>query len=276
MSKNNFGFSFVKKGYDVDEVERYIVNQKNECENSLSEQKQRIFELKEALLKSENSLKEYKEKSETVGKAIIQAVAKADEIEKIALIKYRQEIERLKAFHDKWMAYYNRILRKYPLNEDLSAASKFNNGMKKALYLEGQNEEVTETAKRLEKTFDDENARLEKKNGKLTVKIARKSEKNEKKADSVKKTLVENGFDPIARISKYLEDAANVDIETPSVSPETTQKHNKDVNIEEAAAKNSVDEYSDRSQLGFSFQEALNPKEDLEQIMRDLGLFSEE
>ena len=36
------------------------------------------------------------------------------------------------------------------------------------------------------------------------------------------------------------------------------------------------DEYTDRSPAGFSFEEALHPKDDLEDIMRDLGLIMDD
>lgn len=315
----NLDFNIVKKGYDPDQVDKYVVELKNSTETSLSEQKQRIFELKDALLSTENKLKEYKDKSNVVSKAIVQAVAKADEIEKLSIIKYRQEIERLKAFHDKWMNYYNKILRQYPLDEDLSAASKFNQQMKKILFNGDEplkNEDVYDAARNLEKTFDDENNRLgaKTKGGKVTVKVAPqkdnlKIKRQDKLSDSQKKILADNGFDPIARISKYLEDAANVDIESNEASTvdseqdaeeilskdelkakEANLKTKREAAQEErtslnnafadkkkdtAAAVDSGD-YSDRSALGFSFQEALNPKDDLEQIMKDLGLFSDD
>ncbi|MCL2798025.1 MAG: hypothetical protein FWD58_08240, partial [Firmicutes bacterium] len=41
-------------------------------------------------------------------------------------------------------------------------------------------------------------------------------------------------------------------------------------------AKKAAGDYADRSASGFSFEEALNPKDDLAQIMRDLGLLSED
>ena len=42
-----------------------------------------------------------------------------------------------------------------------------------------------------------------------------------------------------------------------------------------AAKKAPPQDYSDRSESGFSFEEALHPTENLEDIMRDLGLFEE-
>ena len=39
-----------------------------------------------------------------------------------------------------------------------------------------------------------------------------------------------------------------------------------------AAASVQKKDYADRSPSGFSFEEALNPTEDLESILKDLGL----
>ncbi len=228
-----------------------------------------------------------------MSKAIINAVTKADEIEKLTTLKYRQELERLKSFHDKWMGYYNKILQSYPLDDDLTAASRFNMQMKKIL--EGTEEggsssELSKTASELERTFEAENERIANrtvKPGKVTVKASVKAApvKTEEKKPAAKKSasekmseqrksLIENGFDPIARISRYLEDAANIEMEEDSETSAAASAVPQAPAPQPPAAKNG--DYADRSALGFSFEEALNPKEDLASIMKELGLFSDD
>ena len=66
---------------------------------------------------------------------------------------------------------------------------------------------------------------------------------------------------------------------------ESLQKENDFVTIDEAnrvqetARKNKdekADDYKDRSPAGFSFSEALHPKDDLKDIMRELGVIMDD
>ena len=82
--------------------------------------------------------------------------------------------------------------------------------------------------------------------------------------------ILSGNFDPIERINRYF-------------SSEKTQKKEVRKPVEKereisatASAPVFSDEYSDRSESGFSFEEALNPKEDLSEIMKELGLFSDD
>ena len=74
----------------------------------------------------EKQLSSYKEKTDLIATAILNAVAKADEIEKLSAARYREEMNSLRVFHDKWQAHYNKLLDKYPDDEGLRAVEKFN------------------------------------------------------------------------------------------------------------------------------------------------------
>ena len=135
-------------------------------------------------------------------------MAKADEIEKLSAARYREEMNSLRVFHDKWQAHYNKLLDKYPDDEGLRAVEKFNSDMND-IFSGG-----TSAIKEIEKQFESEKARLE------SVSASGAEEKPKKAA----KTLAEDAV----------------------------------------------------SKSGFSFEEAWNPTDDLGQIMKDLGLVSEE
>ncbi len=199
-------FDTEKKGYKKSEVDEYVFALKNEYESKLAEQKNRIFQLKNELTEKEKQLSAYKSKTELIATAILNAVAKADEIEKLAASRYREEMTQLKVFHEKWQAHYNNLLDKYPDDEGLRAVEKFNAAMND-IFSGG-----TAAVKEIEKQFEAEKSRLE----------------------------------------------------TVSGAPEEKKKPAKTL------AEDSV------SASGFSFEEAWNPKDDLGQIMKDLGLISEE
>ena len=122
-------FDTEKKGYKKSEVDEYVFALKNEYESKLADQKNRIFQMKNELIEKEKQLAAFKSKTELISTAILNAVAKADEIEKLAASRYREEMTQLKVFHEKWQAHYNRLLDRYPDDEGLRAVEKFNAAM---------------------------------------------------------------------------------------------------------------------------------------------------
>ena len=62
-----------------------------------------------------------------------------------------------------------------------------------------------------------------------------------------------------------------------SLEEEREQKERgEDVGAAVAAVAEKSDDYKDRSPAGFSFSEALHPKDDLKDIMRELGVIMDD
>ena len=76
-----------------------------------------VAQLKGELDEKQQKLDDFEKKARRISDALISAVSKADEIEKLAVYKYNQEMEQLKSFHARWVAYYARLMKKYPLIE---------------------------------------------------------------------------------------------------------------------------------------------------------------
>lgn len=200
-----------KKVYSKAEFNNYAETVRRECEQTLMRQRERIEELRKSLSAAEKRIAEYESQKEIVYKAITAALKKADDIERVSLIKYNQEIAQLKSFHDKWIGYYNKIIEAYPLDDNLVAASKTS----------GKIAEVLDKAGDIEAQYETERQRL----------------------------------------------------------MSSLQSENEDEFVRETAAatpQNTDDEYTDRSPAGFSFAEALHPKEDLKDIMRELGVLMDD
>lgn len=194
-----------KKIYTKTDFDNYTDAVKNEFSSTILRQRERIDELKSALDVAEKKVAELEKQKDLTYRAITAALKKADEIERVSLIKYNQEIAQLKSFHSKWIGYFNRIIERYPLDGKLVAAGKVNGKITKVLG--------------------------------TTADLSEQYEKERKKLiESVK---------------------------------------NDNDSIDEA--KRVSDEYAaDRSPAGFSFQEALHPKEDLKDIMKELGIIIDE
>lgn len=227
-------FTVVKKGYSPKEVNEYIAAVKREYENAIVKQRERIKTLLEEKAETEKELAAHRNKSGQISKAIVSAVAKAEEIERLSRLKYNQEIARLKAFHEKWTRYYDRILDEYPLDARLKEAGDFNRRMDGILSRVEHGDE-----------------------------IAAEEEESE----------------PLRKIGKYFaEQQANEKAERASTAPAPETAATAQMPIARAQAATRAQaapkkDYADRSPSGFSFEEALNPTEDLEDILKDLGVF---
>ncbi|MDE7405350.1 MAG: hypothetical protein K2M89_00550 [Clostridiales bacterium] len=199
-----------KKKYTQADLDNCVDAVRRDCESTMLRQRERIDELKKSLAAAERKIAKYENQKELVYKAITAALKKADDIERVSLIKYNQEIAQLKSFHEKWLSYYNNIIAAYPLDDELVEASKVNRKISEVLTragdIEGQYEKERD---RLQQSLDEED---------------------------------EDGEDDEGQ-----ETSAAVD-----------------------------DEYTDRSPAGFSFAEALHPKEDLKDIMRELGVIMDD
>ena len=201
-----------KRKYTNAEVKGYIESVKREYELTFARQRERIDELRSALEAAEKKNAEYESQKGLVYKAITSALKKADDIERVSLIKYNQEIAQLKSFHDKWVGYFNKIIAKYPLEDELVAASK----------VSGKIADVLSKASDVEQQYEQERERLRE----------------------------------------------SIDSEEPEFADFVTSS----IDESEVAANVADDEYTDRSPAGFSFAEALHPKQDLKDIMKELGV----
>lgn len=210
-----------KKVYTKADFDAYAEAVKRELEQVLLRQRERIDELRTQLDVAEQKVAEYDGKKELVYKAITAALKKADDIERVTLIKYNQEIAQLKSFHNKWVGYFNRIMAQYPLDDELAAASKVNGRIAEVLGKTGD----------LDEQYRSERERL------------------------MQSVADDDGFD-------VSEASAAADA---SAQPQA-----------QAQSAPCDDEYKDRSPSGFSIAEALHPKDDLMDIMRELGVIMDE
>lgn len=258
-------FSLSKKGYTPKEVDEYIAAIKREYESTIIKQRDRIKEMLAEKEEADRELAAYREKSSQISKAIVSAVAKAEEIERLSRLKYSQEITRLKAFHEKWTRYYDKILDEYPLDARLAAAGEFNRRMDTILSRVGKNDDLAATKAQADTRKTDE--RNDVRIGYISVNAAERGNEPDIKdllpdADPSSPVLTGN-FDPMERIGKYF------------AAEKEREEQEKQRRAERHAATKSTAatrDYPDRSSNGFSLEEALNPTEDLESILRDLGL----
>ena len=107
-------FSLDKQGYNTKEVDNYINNLYLKYEEKLSEQKDRLFALKNELDIATQKLEQYTEKDKQISQALIFAVEKADEIESGAKKIYDLEIKRVRLLYKRWEELLAEVESRYP------------------------------------------------------------------------------------------------------------------------------------------------------------------
>ncbi len=222
-------FDVKRKGYCKEQVDAYIQG----LVSSSAQKDERIAELTTQVSALKEELSKLEGKRELIVKAIYSAISKAEQIEQLTKTKFDAEIARLKAFHEKWTDYYDKLLKKYPLDDDLIAVGKFN-------------KEMADTLGGPQKQLAAEEARL----------------KN-KKLGSIEITSESEPFDPIKSIKEYLDGS--------SATAATTSRNNSKAYKTGIAVMDPA--LAGPSDSGFDFEEALNPTEDLTDIIKDLGIF---
>lgn len=192
-------FDIEKKGYKKTQVDEYVFALKGEYETKLNDQKNRIFSLRAELAEKEKQLETYRAKIDLVSSAIIHAVAKADEIEKTALARYREEVDALRVFHEKWQAHYDKLLKKYPDDTTLKAQSKFNAELDELL------NETDDNFEALNAQFESESARVGGKKEKSSTKKKNSGTLAENAVSSSGFSFVE-AWNPTDDLSKIMEE----------------------------------------------------------------------
>lgn len=231
-----------KKILNNEEVRIYIETLKRDYEKNMSDQKDRIYDLRNQVKDLEIKLEEYRSRARQINQALMAAVSKAEELESAAKIKYDMEIKSLKLFHTKWLSYYKKIIEKYPIDDELVKVAKFNQNMTEALTL-------------MQQEADRENA-------------SKKDNADENKAEIDDKSL---------KAQKEVYEAITVAKKAQDTSlPERQYEAEKNrLNDDSQKKWNPIDNikrYYDSKNNGnsFSMEEALHPMESLEEILKDL------
>lgn len=285
-----------------------------EYERVINDQKIRISDLKRELQSANLELNQYKEKNNNISNALVVAVETAKQIENSSKNVYDLEIKRIKNLYSKWEYFLKDLMKKYPstsveynsqklLDEfsgkideiikqnSLSLGSENNPqpvGIRnliskmggvvskqvempsKTIYIQRQDvEHSANQDEKLEKITEQETmspkeemftAQLEKTNSKNdAIKSFKKS--NLQETSDLKKPLSELKLKPIANVKT-------------GNNKSGIEKFFEDNNEAENAYSKAL--IRKRQSSGFDLKEALNPTEDLAQIMKEFDFFDDD
>ncbi len=119
------------------EYERRINLLKQDYEQKLQEQKERIIELREENDALKQKISSYSIKDESISRALVLAVEKAKELENSSKNLYELEIQRIRILYSRWEKLLNLIIKKYPnvraINEINNLITEFNQSIEQTI-----------------------------------------------------------------------------------------------------------------------------------------------
>lgn len=272
-------FDFDKKGYNPEQVDKFINSLTLKYEEKLSEQKDRVFALKKENGSLKERLETYEQKDKQISKALIFAVEKAEQIEVSARKIYDLEVRRIRLLYNKWKDLLVELENSCPsilANGQLQLDfNEFDNNIQAVIK---QNEKFTQGSTIKEDLKKNSDNYIKNLLNKMDYMINEKGSKKEPKMETVEKAVqshqkksqkiqsIQNRFKNIA-LSKVLKD-------------ETLDEYMNDKQFEtnNAYAKNLTPKTNkiEPNESGFDFDAIINPKEELDEIMKAFDFYNEE
>lgn len=270
-------FKQTKNGYDIQEVEAYIKNLRAEYERTTSEQKIRISDLKREVESKTSELISYKSKNSDISNALIVAVQTAKQIEASSKNVYELEIRRIRNLYDKWDKMLKEFANEYP---------KLQNKFDSQKLLDKMSNQIDEIIKANSVKPKEDNQpvgirSLISKMGGITAKQVEKPDRVNPSPETLKSTeqyqTVEfnDEQEPKRSASQLkIKPIGNMSGDDKERFNNMIDKFFNDENesVDNAYAKALIRE---KKNNGFDLKEALNPKENLAEIMKDFDFFND-
>ena len=275
-------FSVEKKGYKISEVDDYILNKELETDRNLKEKQDRIDELRQENFKLSKQLEEYKLKEKNISQALIDANARAKEIEKVSKQKYSYELKNLDDFYAKWEKFFNELVVKYPKMQNFDTnkvlenlKSDINNLLKNEFHIEKINNKKSNS---FESLLDKLKSHRTKTTEKVVLKINKTPNKeiiyeSENEIEYMNESNKVNNIKPITNLtlSESEHDEYDSLLDKFLHSSNNVSKGYED-SILNKGKKAKKENYPTPNESGFDLEEALNPTEDLLKIMKGFKL----
>lgn len=267
-------FDFEKKGYSVEQVDNYINTITMKYEQKLAEQKDRVVSLKKENAMLEERLKSFDNKDKQISQALVFAVEKAEQIEKSAKRIYELEVKRIRILYQRLLDIIVEIEEYSPqiLNYGSISASvlELKDNIIKVIEKDSANmgTGVKDYLKQMGGSYI--------KNLLNKMNYAVQSAKNEQAKDvsEVEKQVAEDSKKENARL-------ANISKRLQSING-ILSGNGRDLEAflksDEMRSMPVVKKYSEEkeNEYKFDFDDAMNPKENLDEIMKAFDFYNDE
>ena len=269
-------FTSSKNGYNKKEVDLYI----QDLQNKQNELQQKNSKLESELKFFQTQKREMKEKNDSISLALTSAVEKAKQIEKSSNNVYKLKIQQITLLYSRWERLLDEILTKYPQIESVENVkdllANFKESIKSTLKDDYKLCSITSPVK-----TDNDTIRLllnklnsyNKTNSPKTVKMERKQLSKD----------MQNAQSELSRIEEkasLIKPICNASLLNTSKDEDLADKFLEDDSLENNAYSNiitsKVTAIPEVNETGFDLKEAINPKDDLDEIMKAFDFFDQD
>lgn len=260
-------FDVNKKGYDIEQVDTFINKLSLKYEEKLSEQRDRVFALKNELSIMEQRLSNYKDKDKQISQALIYAVEKAEQIEANASKLYDLEIKRMRLLYKQWEDLLVKLDSVDMDKSTLKDLATFKSAITDVL---AQNSRLGEAVVRKD-LHNNSTGYIRNLLNRMDYAI------NSKPKTSHKNTLQNMSAETEKETNRLIDLSGKLDkIKVKGTGNMAENYLNSDDMDTTAFSKALIRKKEKKpSESGFSLEEALNPTEDLDEIMKAFDFFLE-
>ena len=261
-------FDINKKGYDCDQVDNFINKLTLKYEERLSEQKDRVFALKNELAITNERLESYRDKDKQVSQALIYAVEKAEQIEGNASKLYDLEIKRLRLLYNQWQGLVSRLKDENVSSDLIKELSSLNGTIGEILE---QNTKIGGNIIRKD-LHKNSNNYIRNLLNKMDYSINSKPKAIDKSVSS------EMSFETEKENSRLIDLSGKLDkMKVVGDGSLADNYLNSDDDVSSVYSRTITRKKPQKKESsGFDLEDALNPKEDLDEIMKAFDFFIEE
>ena len=282
-------FSREKNGYNIKEVDNYISNMKQKYEQTTGEQKIRISDLKRELESTKQELSVYKDKNSDISNALVVAVETAKQIENSSKNVYALEIKRLRSLYSRWDSFLSQLIKTYP-----AVGEKYDYDKLLKEFGDKIDEIIKQNSVDLTDNTPSEPVGIRNLISKMGGLAVKRPENNHTYVIK-RKMPVQDIFEETANEQQNiqqdnkidsLEQMKNSNLESklkPIANMQSGEKDKFDSLVEKFFDSPSEDDNAYAKALirkkksnGFDLKEALNPTEDLAEIMKDFNFFDDD
>lgn len=266
-------FDITKTGYDTEQVDTFIDKLTLKYEEKLSEQKDKIYTLKNEVSLLQDRVNVYTEKDRQISKALIFAVENAEKIEANANNLFDMEIKRIRLLYSEWQSILAMISSGTLDNDTIKKVKAFDVTLNDLLNKNTNLSQGKGIKTSLKKSSDNYIKNLL---NQMDYVINNKDDKVEQKKALNNLTNVH---------TKENKRIANIKQKNMAVTSKMEDYLRSDDEVESAYSKNIVrSKYVSKSlktmvyepnETGFDIQEALNVKDDLSVVMQGFDFFDE-
>ena len=266
-------FDFVKNGYDKEQVDAFIDRLTIKYEERLSEQKDRLYTLKNEVSLLKDRVDAYTEKDKQISKALIYAVENAEKIENHASNMFDTEVKRIKLLYAEWIAITEEMYSLAPNPALKRKISAFNMDLVEIMESNqsaGKNKSIKTNLKKnsdnyIKNLLNQMDYVVNKKDSKAIQKqtIDKMSQVHAKENERIAKVKQKNMHIP-SKMEEYLKQEDDVQ-----------NAYSKNIVRSKYRSRGGNTMVYEPNETGFDIQEALNIKEDLAVVMQGFDFFDE-